>query len=140
MIESFSIKKSLGPYSFTVEFCQTSFKELMPILLKPFYGIESGSLSKIIIWGQHNLDSKIRQDTKQKGVASDERRETQKGRKQTVYRSTSLENTDAKILSKILTIQFNSTSKSNSAWLSWFQSRTVQHIQINITKDKNPMR
>lgn len=52
----------------------------------------------------------------EKGGARDEReRERQRERRETGYRSISQINTDAKILNTILTIQFNSTSKSNSA-------------------------
>lgn len=73
-----------GPDGFPGEFYQTFKEELIPFLLKPFQNVPNGrKASKLILQGQHYLDSKTKDPTKKRN-----------------YRPISWMNMDAKILNR----------------------------------------
>ena len=77
---------SLGPDSFTGEFCQTFREELMPILLKLFQKIAEEWTLPNSFYEAHHSDNKTKDNTEKKKS----------------YRPISLMNIDGKILNKIL--------------------------------------
>ena len=103
VIKNLPKTKSPGPDGFTGEFYLTFREELMPILQKLFQKIvEERNTSKLILWGHHHPDTKTKDNTHTK-------------RK---LQANSTDNTDAKILNKILA------------------NRTQQHIKKLIHHDQ----
>ena len=111
--------KSPGPEGFTGEFYQTSREELIPTLLKLFQkNCRGRNTSKLILWGHHHPDTKIRQ---------------RQHRKEN-YRPISLMNIYAKILNKILANNSATHQKAYTPWSSLVFSRNariLQYMQID---------
>ena len=91
--------KSLGPEDLTGEFYRTFREELVPILLKLFpKTAEEGTLPNSFYEATITLIPKLDKDNINKEN----------------YKPISLVNTDAKILNKILSTEFNNTSKTHT--------------------------